>query len=83
MAREHELPFALIGLAGLLIMGYPLLWALLGITDAAQNESVRCEIGYNPVTHMCSDRVPSKCSGWSPPGFCWRRAQPQTREPTA
>lgn len=39
-------------------------WLARGLTDWGQNEGIRCEIGYDPVTHLCLDRVPSKRRAW-------------------
>lgn len=46
-------------------------WFMMGFTAWGQNGGIKCEIGYNPVTHLCADPYTSECSGWSPPGFCW------------
>lgn len=58
-------------------LGYLATWGLSGFTDWGQNGSVKCEIGYDPVTSMCVDPYESECSGWSPPLFCIRRRSDQ------
>lgn len=54
------------------IVLYLLCWLLGGCTSWAQNMGEKCHLGYSPVTHLCADPPHMrKCSGWSPPGYCW------------
>lgn len=66
----------LAGWVAILVCLYLVWWLLEGFTAWGENMGVRCELGYDPLTHICIDRThgaESPCSGWSPPLLCWRR----------